>query len=156
MRLYQLLFSVLALLAITACGPEETEKKVYPEITTLEGTIWNSYDAKSDIYYDIYYNVNGQGQMLGYDTAERNEGDVIVDRAFAYSYTRAIGNADALVDVQFEDGQCYGGILVPKGNFKVNNKDVYLIQLYELTAAGGDVAYDDKGNFKSVLQMWME
>ncbi len=156
MRLYHLLFSVLALFAITACEPEESEKKQYPELETLEGTMWYSYDTKQDIYYDIYYNADGKGKMLGYDTSERNEDQLLVERNFTYKYTRATADFDAVVDIWFEDGQRYGGILIPKGNLQVSNKDVYVIQLYELTADGDNILYDENGNIKSTLMMWKE
>ena len=156
MRIFRLLLSALALVAITACETPEDEKKQYPELTTLNDTVWYSYDAKQDIYYDIYYNGEGKGQMLGYDTSERNEEQKLVDRTFTYDYTRATADTDAIVNVTFTDGQRYGGILVPKGNLQISNKDVYVIQLYELTADGEDIAYDENGNIKSTLMMWRE
>lgn len=156
MRLYHLLFSALALFAITACEPEESKKKQYPELETLEGTMWYSYDTKQDIYYDIYYNADGEGEMLGYDTSERNEDQLLVDRTFTYDYTRATADIDAVVDIWFEDGQRYGGILIPKGNLQISNKDVYIIQLYELTSDGKDILRDENGNIKSTLMMWKE
>ena len=118
--------------------------------------MWYSYDTKQDIYYDIYYNADGEGKMLGYDTSERNEDQLLVERNFTYKYTRATADIDAVVDIWFEDGQRYGGILIPKGNLQISNKDVYVIQLYELTADGKDIIYDENGNIKSTLMMWKE
>ena len=43
----------------------------------------------------------------------------------------------------------------PKGNFQVNNKDVYWIQLYEVDDEGY-ILYDEKGNIKSSILMWKE
>lgn len=156
MRLLRLLMSAVLLLAVSACEKPTDEKMVFPELETLEDTMWYSYDAKRDIYYDIYYNADGEGRMLGYDTSERNEEEVLVDRTFTYDYTRATENLDAIVNVTFEDGQRYGGILIPKGNLQISSKDVYIIQLYELTADGEDIAYDENGNIKSTLMMWRE
>lgn len=156
MRLLRLLMSAVLLLAVSACEKPADENRVFPELETLEDTMWYSYDAKRDIYYDIYYNADGEGRMLGYDTSERNEEEVLVDRTFTYDYTRATENLDAIVNVTFEDGQRYGGILIPKGNLQISSKDVYIIQLYELTADGEDIAYDENGNIKSTLMMWKE
>ena len=156
MRLLRLLMSAVLLVSFTACEPEEAPMMSYPELTTLDDTMWYSYDAKRDIYYDIYYNADGEGRMLGYDTSERNEEEVLVDRTFTYDYTRATEDVDAIVNVTFADGQRYGGILIPKGNLQISSKDVYIIQLYELTADGEDVAYDENGNIKSTLMMWKE
>ncbi len=156
MRLLRLLMSAVLLLAVSACEKPTDEKMVFPELETLEDTMWYSYDAKRDIYYDIYYNADGEGRMLGYDTSERNEEEVLVDRTFTYDYTRATENLDAIVNVTFADGQRYGGILIPKGNLQISSKDVYIIQLYELTADGEDIAYDENGNIKSTLMMWKE
>lgn len=154
MRLFRYLLSALLVITFTACEPEEAPKRSYPELTTLDNTMWYSYDQKSNIYYDIYYDGDAKGRMLGYDTSERvNE---IVNRSFTYTYTRATEDLDAIVDVFFEDGQRYGGILIPKGNLQINNQDVYWIQLYELTADGEDIAYDDNGKYKSTILMWME
>lgn len=154
MRFYHLLFSVLALVTISACAPDDPEKKVYPELTTLDETMWYSYDQRDVIFYDIYYDGNDKGRMLGYDTAERvNE---IVNRPFSYKFTPATDLLDAIVDIWFEDGARYGGILIPKGNLQISNKDVYLIQLYELTEDGKEILYDDKGNIKSTILMWKE
>lgn len=156
MRLLRLLMSAVLLLAVSACEKPTDEKRVFPELETLEDTMWYSYDAKRDIYYDIYYNADGEGRMLGYDTSERNEEEVLVDRTFTYDYTRATEDVDAIVNVTFADGQRYGGILIPKGNLQISSKDVYIIQLYELTADGEDIAYDENGNIKSTLMMWRE
>lgn len=147
---------VAAVISFVACGSDEEEKKSYPELETLSNTMWYSYDAKNDIYYDIYYSAEGEGKMLGYDTSERNEDQLLVDRAFTYQYTRATADFDAIVDVWFEDGQRYGGILIPKGNLQVSNKEVYVIQLYELSADGSEILYDENGNIKSTLMMWKE
>lgn len=156
MRLLRLLMSAVLLLAVSACEKPTDEKMVFPELETLEDTMWYSYDAKRDIYYDIYYNADGEGRMLGYDTSERNEEEVLVDRTFTYDYTRATENLDAIVNVTFADGQRYGGILIPKGNLQISSKDVYIIQLYELTADGENIAYDENGNIKSTILMWKE
>ena len=91
--------------------------------------------------------------MLGYSEQERvNE---VVNRPFTYTFTPATAVLDAVVRVDFEDGQHYGGIAIPKGHFQISLKDVFFIQLYEVDA-NGEVLYDINGNIKSTLQMWME
>ena len=62
MRLLRLLMSAVLLVSFTACEPEEAPMMSYPELTTLDDTMWYSYDAKRDIYYDIYYNADGEGR----------------------------------------------------------------------------------------------
>ena len=148
------MLSVVLLVTFTACEPEEAEKKSYPELTSIDDTMWYSYDQKKNIYYDIYYDGDAEGRMLGYDTSERE--NEIVNRPFTYTFAPATEAYDAIVDVTFEDGLRYGGILIPKGNLQINNQDVYWIQLYELTADGKEIAYDENGNIKSTILMWKE
>lgn len=154
MKLFKYLMGVAIVLTLAACETTEDEKKVYPEITTLEETMWYSYDAKKNVYYDIYYNANSEGVMIGYDTSERE--NEVSRRLFDYGYTRATEDVDAIVDVMFDDGGRYGGILIPKGNLQISNKEVYIIQLYELSADGSEILYDENGNIKSTLMMWKE
>ena len=140
-------------LMIAGCEPVEETAKVFPEITSLDNTVWISYDKINNIYYDIAYNADNKGVMLGYsEPARLNE---IVNRPFNYTFTPATANIDAIVRVDFEDGQHYGGLLIPKGYFQINLQDVYIIQLYE-TDAEGEVIYNVDGTMKSTLQMWME
>lgn len=154
MRIINAIIALAAMLALTACEmPEEAEKKVYPELTTLDGTMWYSYDQKSNTFYDIWYDGEGRGRMLGYDTAERE--NETVNRPFSYEFTPATEQLDAIVRVHFDDGQYYGGILIPKGNFQISQKDVYFIQLYE-TNDKYEVIYVEMGKFKSTIQMWKE
>jgi hypothetical protein len=115
--------------------------------------MWYSYDKIGDIYYDITYGENGEGVMLGYDEQERVT--EVVNRPFTYTYTPATELANAIVRVDFADGQHYGGFLVPKGVYQISMKDVYFIQLYE-TDAEGEVIYNVDGTMKSTMQMWME
>jgi hypothetical protein len=89
--------------------------------------------------------------MLGYsEQARENE---VVNRPFDYSFTPATDSIDAIVMVDFEDGQHYGGHLIPKGNIQINLQDVYMIELFEVDA-NGDVIYNVDGNIKAKLLMW--
>lgn len=153
MRVISYLMSAVLALTIVSCEPLEEETKVFPEITSLDNTLWYSYDTQNKIFYDIVYGEEGEGVMLGYSEQERiNE---VVNRPFDYTFTPATKDIDAIVRVDFEDGQHYGGLLIPKGNIQINLQDVYFIQLFE-TDAEGEVIYNVDGSMKSTLQMWME
>ena len=153
MRLLNILMGAVAVLFFAACEPIELQNKEYPELTSLDNTLWYSYDSKNQIFYDIYYNENGNGVMLGYSEQERvNE---VVNRPFIYTFTPATADINAIVRVNFEDGQYYGGLLIPKGYYQINLQDVYIIQLYEVYE-NGEVIYNVDGTMKSTLQMWME
>ena len=153
MRLLNILMGAVAVLVFAACEPIELQNKEYPELTSLDNTLWYSYDSKNQIFYDIYYNENGNGVMLGYSEQERvNE---VVNRPFIYTFTPATADINAIVRVNFEDGQYYGGLLIPKGYYQINLQDVYIIQLYEVYE-NGEVIYNVDGTMKSTLQMWME
>ena len=153
MRLINYLISAVLALTIVSCEPVEEETKVFPEITSLDNTLWYSYDSKAQVFYDITYNAGNKGVMLGYSEQDRiNE---VVNRPFSYTFTPATKDINAIVRVDFEDGLHYGGLLIPKGHFQINLQDVYIIQLYE-TDAEGEVIYNVDGSMKSTLQMWME
>ena len=154
MKLINYLLGAALLVMGVACVNTEDEIKTYPELETLEGTMWYSYDIKQNIYYDIYYNADKEGAMVGYDSSKRE--NEISRRAFTYKYTRATAEIDAIVDVWFEDGQRYGGALIPKGHLQINNQDVFIIQLYELSEDGTKILYDENGQYKSTIMMWME
>ena len=150
MRFINYLMCTIMAIAFVGCEPIEETPKVFPEITSLDNTLW--YSKIGDTYYDIIYNTDN-GVMLGYSEPERlNE---VVNRPFTYTFTPATANIDAIVRVDFEDGQHYGGFLIPKGYTQINLQDVYIIQLYE-TDAEGEVIYNVDGTMKSTLQMWME
>ena len=147
-----LLGAVMAL-SIVGCEPIEDETKSYPELESLVGTLWFSYDETNKIFYDITYGDDDRGEMKGYADQERTE--LVVDRSFSYTFNPATDDINAIVRVDFEDGQHYGGALMPKGYIQVNYIDVYFIQLYEVYE-NGEVIKDAEGNFTSVIQMWKE
>ena len=148
-----LLGAVMAL-AVVGCEPfEKSTKRDYPELTSLDNTTWWSFDQKNNIFYDINYGENGEGVMLGYSEQERvNE---VVNRPFTYTFSPATEQINAVVRINFEDGQYYGGFLVPKGVYQISMVDVYFIQLYEVDAEG-EVIYNLDGTMKSTMQMWKE
>lgn len=154
MRVLRLLISALVLVVATSCEDTFQPIKSYPTLESIADTKWYSYDATTNTYYDIYYEAS-TGHMDGFDSAERT--NKISERTFSYTFTPAAGGLDAIVNLRFEDNaQLYGGILIPKGDIQINNHEVYIIQLYELTANGEEIAKDENGNIKSTLQMWME
>ena len=153
MRVISYLMSAVLALTIVSCEPVTEEVKVFPEITSLDNTLWYSYDKQNKIFYDIVYGEEGEGVMLGYSDQDRI--NKVVNRPFSYTFTPATTDINAIVRVDFEDGQHYGGLLIPKGHFQINLQDVYFIQLYE-TDAEGEVIYDVHGSIKSTLEMWME
>lgn len=153
MKIMRYLLGAVMALSIVGCEPIEDETKSYPELESLVGTLWFSYDETNKIFYDITYGEDDRGEMKGYADQERTE--LIVDRPFSYTFTPATDDVNAIVRVDFEDGQHYGGALMPKGYIQVNYIDVYFIQLYEVYE-NGEVIKDAEGNFTSVIQMWKE
>lgn len=153
MKIMRYLLGAVMALSIVGCEPIEDETKSYPELESLVGTLWFSYDETNKIFYDITYGENDRGEMKGYADQERTE--LVVDRPFSYTFTPATDDVNAIVRVDFEDGQHYGGALMPKGYIQVNYIDVYFIQLYEVYE-NGEVIKDAEGNFTSVIQMWKE
>lgn len=153
MKLFNRLFAAMAMLLMVACETPYEDSNVYPTLDSLDQTMWWSYDQKEQIYYDIWYDGEGRGRMLGYDSDERV--NQIVNRHFSYTFTPATDLLDGVVRLNFDDGIYYGGILIPKGQFYINNVAVYIIQLYEVDAEG-EIIYDMEGNMKSTLQMWKE
>jgi hypothetical protein len=152
MKIMRYLLAAVVAFTLIGCERPNTEKD-YPELENLVGTLWWSYDNTNAIFYDITYGEDGEGVMLGYSDQERK--DEVVNRPFTYTFTPASETLNAIVRVDFADGQHYGGALMPKGYIQVNYVDVYFIQLYEVYE-NGEVIKDAEGNFTSVIQMWRE
>ena len=153
MKIMRYLLGAVMALSIVGCEPIEDETKSYPELESLVDTLWFSYDETNKIFYDITYGEDDRGEMKGY--ADQGRTELVVDRPFSYTFTPATDDVNAIVRVDFEDGQHYGGALMPKGYIQVNYIDVYFIQLYEVYE-NGEVIKDAEGNFTSVIQMWKE
>lgn len=153
MKLSHYLIAIMAMLGLASCEhPEQSSPVTYPPLESVANTLWYSVDTKNQIYYDITY-LETTGTMVGYSNSLREE--QVSERGFSYTFTPATELYDAVVTLTFDDGQRYGGMVVPKGNFQVNNKDVYWIQLYEVDDEGY-ILYDEKGNIKSSILMWKE
>lgn len=148
MKLMKVLAMALVMFAAVGCFPEE-EITEYPELESLEDTLWYSYDGTVATYYDVLFESADEGVMVGYNSAERIE--EVSRQAFGYSFDAQID----VVTLDFVGGKSYGGILVPKGEFQISEKDVYIIQLYEVDE-NGDVIYTAEGEIQSTLLMWKE
>lgn len=151
MKIMRYLLAAVVALTLIGCERPNTNKD-YPELESLVGTLWWSYDGLEQIFYDITYGEEGRGQMKGYSDQERT--NLVVDRPFSYTFTPATEKVNAIVMVNFDDGVRYGGAVLPKGYIQVNLVDVYFIQLYEVDELGNTIKVD--GEFKSIIQMWRE
>ena len=151
MKIMRYLLAAVVAFTLIGCERPNTEKD-YPELESLVGTLWWSYDEVEQIFYDITYGEEGRGEMKGYSDQERT--NLVVDRPFSYTFTPATEKVNAIVMVNFDDGVRYGGALLPKGYIQVNFIDVYFIQLYEVDEDGNTIKVD--GEFKSIIQMWRE
>lgn len=146
-RLLQTLTCALIAMAFVGCFPEQ-ETVVYPELKSLDGTLWYSFDQTTSTYYDVTFDAV-DGQMVGYSDAERRS-EISRDE-FEYTYDTVLD----VVTVNFVSGARYAGILVPKGEFQVSNIDVYIIQLYGVDERG-EIIYTPEGKVKYSLMFWME
>lgn len=151
MKIMRYLLAAVVALTLIGCERPNTNKD-YPELESLVGTLWWSYDGLEQIFYDITYGEEGRGEMKGYSDQERT--NLVVDRPFSYTFTPATEKVNAVVMVNFDDGVRYGGAVLPKGYIQVNLVDVYFIQLYEVDELGNTIKVD--GEFKSIIQMWRE
>ena len=151
MKIMRYLLAAVVALTLIGCERPNTDKD-YPELESLVGTLWWSYDGLEQIFYDITYGEEGRGEMKGYSDQERT--NLVVDRPFSYTFTPATEKVNAIVMVNFDDGVRYGGAVLPKGYMQVNLVDVYFIQLYEVDELGNTIKVD--GEFKSIIQMWRE
>ena len=151
MKIMRYLLAAVVALTLIGCERPNTNKD-YPELESLVGTLWWSYDGLEKIFYDITYGEEGRGEMKGYSDQERT--NLVVDRPFSYTFTPATEKVNAIVMVNFDDGVRYGGAALPKGYIQVNLVDVYFIQLYEVDELGNTIKVD--GEFKSIIQMWRE
>lgn len=146
-RLLQTLACVLLAVAFVGCHPEE-EAKSYPELETLNATLWYSYDQTTATYYDVTFGATN-GEMVGYSDSERTA--EVSREGFEYTFDAVMD----VVTVNFDEGARYAGILVPKGQFQVSKIDVYLIQLYGVDE-NGEIVYTPEGQVKDSMLFWKE
>ncbi len=148
MRITKFFALSLMIFFVTGCFPEE-EVKEYPELESLENTLWYSYNGDTATYYDVHFDTATDGVMVGYNSEERVE--EVSREEFDYTFDPVID----VVTLSFIDGASYGGILVPKGEFQISEIDVYIIQLYEVDEKG-EIIYTPDGQMKSTLLFWKE
>lgn len=153
MRLFKFLSLLFTIIGLYSCDLyEDPVKSTFPSLDNIENTLWYNYNPNSNIYYDInYYKDNGT--MIGYDSKERV--NRVEERTFTYTFTPATEYNDAIVLLNFENDIYYGGMLIPKGYIQVDDKDVFIIQLYQVDK-NGYVLYDDNGKVLSSIMMWKE
>ena len=141
-----LCYALLAV-AFVGCVPEEKIKS-YPELQTLNNTLWYSYNQSTATYYNITFAAT-EGTMIGYEDAERTK--ELSREAFEYTFDPTLD----IVTFNLADGARYAGILVPKGQFQISNIDVYIIQLYGVDERG-EIIYTPEGEVKYSMMFWME
>lgn len=146
-RLFYTLAYTLLIVAFASCAPE-VESVKYPELNTLDNTLWYSYNQTTATYYDVVFAAN-DGEIIGYEDAERTK--EISREGFEYTFDNVLD----VVAVNFDNGARYAGILVPKGEFQISNIDVYIIQLYGVDE-NGEILYTPEGQLESSLLFWME
>ena len=153
MRFLKYITLIIAIAGLASCDRYDTPaQSLYPTMDNIEDTLWESYNPNSKIYYDINYFKNS-GVMTGYDSKERE--NKVEERTFTYTFAPATEIQDAIVLISFEDNIYYGGMLIPKGYIQVDDKHVYIIQLYQVDKHGY-VLYDDNGKVLSSIMMWRE
>ena len=81
MKIMRYLLGAVMALSIVGCEPIEDETKSYPELESLVGTLWFSYDETNKIFYDITYGEDDRGEMKGYADQGRTELVVEIGRA---------------------------------------------------------------------------
>lgn len=153
MKLFKYLIGIMAVATLTSCDILGDDKpKEYVTLDSITNTLWYSANVEKQIYYDIYY-YESTGVMIAYKSSLRDE--ELERRTFTYTFTPPTIESDAIVELKFDDGESYGGILIPKGHFQINDDDVFLIQLYGVDDKG-EVIYDENQKIKSTILMWKE
>lgn len=156
MKSLKYLMSAFLLLSIAACESfKAPEKQSYPEITSLENTVWHQYRGANPVFCDISFGADERGKMEEFNNEDHTE--VVSTREFSYTFVPATEKIDGIVNVNFDDGLRYGGMLIQKGMAEtlINGDYVYWIQLYEVDDKG-EIIYNEEGKNKSTILMWME
>ena len=93
--------------------------------------------------------------MVCYDSEKRENRIEELCYSFIYNFTPGQNGNRAVVKTKFDNGTYYDGFLIPKGHIKINETDVFIIQLYRVDANGNPI-YNDKGEYQSSIMMWKE
>ena len=162
MKTVKYLICTAILLGAMACVNFEQSDKKIVFLDEIENTVWHNDDIVNKVYYNISYsdvessNTAGwyNGEMTGYDSIERVNKIDDLTRNFIYDFIPATNENRAIVRIKFSDGINYDGYVIPKGNMMINQKDVFIIQLFEVDDNGEIIL--DNGKYKSTLLMWKE
>lgn len=165
MNILKYLLSAAALIAVTSCAPK-VEEKSYPKLENIENTVWESrtQDNAGKVYYHtISFESAGIGTLSTFDTSDLQT--ALESIAFSYefplndNYGMIVRFEDAVEDAEAETsalaGKRYDGYLIQKGVVKIDLKDVYLIQLFEVDA-NGNILLNDKQEPASTIAFWKE
>ena len=151
-------------LSLAACAKFENETKTYIELDELKNTLWYSYDKTTNIYYNVIFSDKAdleaegwfEGSMDAYDSPEYVNRVEEHCHNFTYNFTKATSEVSAIVKTKFENGKFYDGYVIPKGVQQINEKDVFIIQLFEVDKDGNLIMADDGVNYQSTIMMIME
>ncbi|MBO7188975.1 MAG: hypothetical protein J6V55_00145 [Alistipes sp.] len=162
MKRVKYLICTAILFMATSCADFEQSDKEIINLEEIKNTVWQNEDILNKVYYNIEYSdvesgdVEGwyNGEMTGYDSTERVNKIDTLTRNFIYNFTPATDFSRAIVRTKFNDGINYDGYVVPKGNIQMGEKEVFVIQLFEVDDKGEILL--DNGKYKSTLLMWKE
>ena len=157
------LICTMMMLGCAACANFEDGTNEYTNLDAIENTLWYSYDVIQGAYYDIEFSDTAvandedwyEGTMLAYNSFERVERIDELCHNFTYNFTAAKDDVLAIVRTKFDDGRFYDGYVIPKGHMQISNKDVFIIQLFEVDKDGNLILTEDN-NSQSTLMMWKE
>ena len=155
------LICTVMILGCAACVDFEDGNKEYTNLESIQNTLWYSYDVTKSAYYDIEFtdteidSDRWLGKMMAYNSFERVETIDELCHEFTYTFTEATDDIRAIVRTSFDDGKFYDGFVIPKGYMQISNKDVYIIQLYEVYSDGKLILTEDN-NYQSTIMMWKE
>lgn len=160
MTILKYLLCAVALIGVVGCAPEQ-ETADFPEITDLANTVWESRteDASGNIYFNtLSFDADGVGSFASYDTDNLNLPLESITFTYSYPLNERWGLTLSFATTTTEDrlsGRRYDGYVVQKGSVKIDFKDVYVIQLFEVDAKG-EMILDDKGQPVSTMAFWRE
>ena len=162
MKKVKYLICTAVLLGAMACVNFEDNDTEIVYLEELRNTLWQNEDIVNKVFYNIAYSdVEDSseagwynGEMTGYDSNERVNKIDTLTRNFIYNFTPATDKNRAIVRTKFSDGINYDGYVIPKGNIQMGEKEVYIIQLFEVDE-NGEILLDN-GKYKSTLLMWKE
>ena len=162
MKKVKYLICTAILLGAMACVNFEDNDTEIVYLEELRNTLWQNEDIVNKVFYNIAYSdvedseTAGwyNGEMTGYDSIERVNKIDTLTRNFIYNFTTATDKNRSIVRTKFSDGINYDGYVIPKGNIQMGEKEVYIIQLFEVDDKGEILL--DNGKYKSTLLMWKE